>query len=279
MSDGTLPQTADRHVYRFRKSLPLQLKLQEIVRAIGSIDAQACLDVGAENGLISYQLRRRGGKWSTVAVNERTGDALRAVVGDEVYVLENNALPFSRKKIFDMVIIAGGLERLAEDDAFVEECHRVLKPDGRLVVCTARIKSWTLLGPLRRLLGLTYQGKGFSRPGYTEAQLFSVLKTGFDVHSVRTYSRFHVELVDTVVEFLKRRIERHPEGDERSLKRLYAVAGVIYWIAFQIDMFLLFNKGHRMVAVAKRRAWRSREAPVLVDGRSISEAVLSKAAD
>jgi hypothetical protein len=34
-----------------------------------------------------------------------------------------------------------------------------------------------------------------------------------------------------------------------------------------------------MIAMAKRRAWHPRKTPVLVDGRSISEAVLSKAAD
>jgi hypothetical protein len=57
-------------------------------------------------------------------------------------------------------------------------------------------------------------------------------------------------------------------------QRFHAAAGVFYWIAFQLDALLLMTRGYRMIAVARRRDWRSREAPILSDGRSISEAVL-----
>ena len=59
-------------------------------------------------------------------------------------------------------------------------------------------------------------------------------------------------------------------------RRVLSIGGFFYKIAEQFDMLLLFNRGHRLVAVGKRRGWRPRDAPILVDGRSISEAVLSR---
>jgi hypothetical protein len=53
--------------------------------------------------------------------------------------------------------------------------------------------------------------------------------------------------------------------------------GILYRLFYQLDLLLFFTKGHRMLAVAHRRAWRRRDTPVLVDGRTLSEAVLSKA--
>ena len=132
---------------------------------------------------------------------------------------------------------------------------------------------------LQKVLGLTYQKKGLVRPGYSESQLFSILKHGFNVLNMRSYSRFMVEFTDTLVQFFAARIK---SGEGRSnddrITRLFSIAGPLYRLAFQIDMLLFFTRGYYLIAMAKRRAWRPRKAPVLVDGRSISEAVLSRAA-
>ena len=255
---------ADLSVHVFRKSVPMQVTLQEILKAIGELDGRNCLAIGSHNAMMSYQLRRSGGVWQELVFNKETAANIHDVVGEDVHVFEGSSLPF-RAKSFDVVVMLNGLEEQPSDSAFIEMCHKSLKPDGQLVVCAPREKRMTLVSPVRALLGLT-------PGGYTERHLFTILKNGFDVMQMRSYSRFFVELVDAIVQGIaRRRRDREPT----TLLRLYTVAYVFYWIAYQLDLLLFFARGHRLIARAKRRGWRSRDAPILVDGRSISEAVLS----
>lgn len=279
MTDGTLQPLAARHVELFRRTLPLQVRLGEIVRLLGDTRRLSCLDVGATNAMLSYHLRKRGGSWKTVARDEAAAGAAREIVKDEVYVLDKGALPAEWKKTFDVVVIVDSLECAADDEAFIEECHRVLKPDGRLILAVARSSTWALASWLRRLLRLSPARLGRVRPGYTESQLFQILKNGFDVSSVRFYSRLFVELVSVAMEALARGSEANPPAASAKRRRAEAVGGILYRLAYQLDSLLLFSRGYQFIALAKRRAWRPRSTPVLVDGRSISEAVLSKALD
>ena len=276
MTANTLSSGAVDHLYVFRKSLPMRMRLQEIVRALGNTEGLTCLDVGTDNGVISHHLRRHGGKWDTVVQDEATAAVVREVVPEDVYVFEGRTLPF-KKKSYDAVVIVDSLERIPEDAPFIEECHKILKPDGRLIVNVQRIRTWTPIRLLRNMLGLAYDRKGMVREGYTETELFNVLKDGFDVLNVHPYSRFFVELTDMAVEAMKRRLTWREGGNEKKLRMLCSLAGVFYWLAFQLDMLLFFSRGYRLIAVGKRRAWRPRKAPILVDGRSITEAVLSRA--
>jgi SAM-dependent methyltransferase len=255
---------ADLSVHVFRKSVPMQVTLQEILKAVGELEGRSCLAIGSGNAMMSYQLRRGGGVWQELVFDEERAGSIHEVVGEDVHVFDGASFPF-RAKSFDVVVIFNGLAEQPSDAAFVEMCHKSLKPDGQLVVCATREKRMTLISPLRSLFGL-------APGGYTERHLFNILKNGFDVMQMRSYSRFFVEFVDAIVQGIAhRRYEREPG----SLLRLYTVAYVFYWIAYQLDLLIFFSRGHRLIARAKRRAWRSRDAPILVDGRSISEAVLS----
>ena len=266
----------DQQAHVFRKALPLQVRLQEVMRALGAKEGLMGLEFGSDNGVYSKQLRKRGGTWQTVVWREDAADSIGQVLGEKVQRYSDGGLPFE-KKLFDVVVVTDFLERFVDDVAFIEECHKVLKPDGRLVVGVHRIGTWRPVDVLRQLLGLTYQKQGFVRPGYTESELFGVLKSGFDVHVVRAYSRFFVELTDAIVARAVERLSTGAEDSGRRLARLYTIAGIFYRLAFQLDLVLFFSRGYRFMAVAKRRAWRPRNAPVLVDGRSITEAVLSRA--
>jgi SAM-dependent methyltransferase len=274
----SIDSEAQKHAHIFRKSVPLRVKLYEVLRALGRTEGQVCLDIGSENGMVNHHLRRQGGKWYSLVLRESLEKPVQALAGDDVFVLKDPVLPF-KKKIYDAVVIVDGLERIAQDDNFIEECHKILKPEGRVVVNVGHQKSWSLIGAIRSLLKQGAAERGLARPGYTESQLFSVLKHGFDVVNVRSYSRFFVELVDAFTQFFAGRVEGGlPDSDRRTM-RIYSIAGPFFWLAHQMDLLLFFTRGHYLVAVAKRRAWRPRKAPVLVDGRSISEVVLSRAAD
>lgn len=233
-----------------------------------------CLEAGASNGAISHHLRKLGGAWTSVAVAPEQANAVAEVLGGEVVIYDGQPFSFG-KKSFDAAVVVDSLERVQDDARFIEECHKVLRPDGRLVLTVRRVKSWSLVRSLRRLLGLGFDRQGLVREGYTESELFNVLKDGFDVLSMRTYSKVCMEFVDAWVEWLSLRLANRGPASQR---RLQSLAGPLYWLAFQVDLLLVFNRGSRMIAVAKRRAWRPRKTPVLVDGRTLTEAVLSRAA-
>jgi len=270
--------TAREDFFCFRRSLPLKLKLHEVIRALGDVEGMTCLDVGAENGMLSYHLRRRGGDWHSVTTGLKSMESVATAVSDNVYLFGGKDLPFD-KGTFDAVVVFGYHEGVPSDASFIEECHRVLKPDGRLIFMVNHAKPWSLLYVVRRLLGQAHEGRGAAANGYTESRLFATLKDGFNVHSMRTFSRFLLELVVAVVESLQGRSPDGEGGGRRGTRRLYSIAAVFYWLAYQLDMLFFFTRGHVIIATAKRRVWRPRKTPVLVGGRSIGEAVLSRAAN
>lgn len=262
----------------FRKSVPMQVMLEETLRGLGKTEGDTCLDIGASNGMLSHYLRKHGGTWHTAVESERVAEFIRPAVTDNICVIQGTSLPY-KKQMFDYVVVFHYLERVQSDESLIEECHRVLKPDGRLVINVSHAKKWTVLSPLRSLLGLSRVDKGWVRPGYSESELFNILKHGFDVQSMKTYSRFFVELTNAFVERLTHRMKSEPHVDAKRMLRTYAIASLFFNLAYQLDMLLFLTRGHSLIAVAKRRAWRPRNAPQLVDGRSISEAVLSPAQD
>ncbi len=255
---------AERDGIIFRRSLPLQVELHEVLNAIGPAEGLECLDIGCTNAMFSYQLRRAGGHWRSLVAEAETATRILEAVESDVDVLPADDVPF-KDKTFDVVVILDVLESQPSDVDMVERCHRMLKTDGRLVVCAARAKKWTLLTPIRRLL------RGGKGGGYTERRLFQALRNGFDVVSVKTYTRFFSALTDVIVQSLAR--WRCSQGMLPG-SRFYAAAFCFYGLACQFDFMIIMTRGHRMIALANRRAWRSRDAPVLTDGRSISEAVL-----
>jgi SAM-dependent methyltransferase len=238
---------------------------------MGHVGDAVCLDVAAPNPVISHHLRRRGGHWCTVVADDAAMEGARLLLEEGVYAFgTDGGLPFP-DKTFDVVVVFECLQRVRDDNALVSEFHRVLKSDGRLVLMVPHAKSWTCLKPLGALLGLTTQKRGWVRDGYSDSDLFRVLKTGFDVHHVRSFGRFFVEWVDLVA--------RRVSGGLAPGSGVSYGMGLVYKVAFQLDALLFLTRGYHLVATAKRRAWRSREAPVLSDGRSISEAVLSRPLD
>jgi len=272
--DEAAQESAAEQAHIFKKGLPLRMMLHEVLRALGSVDGQNCLAIGSENGMLSSLLRQHGGKWQDVTVQRDGAEAIRSVVGGDVHVLADT-LPF-KKKTFDAVVIFNALERVQPDYALIGECHRVLKPDGRLIVVARRLKSWSLLTPLDHLFGSGTDAGARGRDGYTESELFGILKNGFNVLHVRSYSRFFLQLVDLFTRGAVRRRKQYVTEEERDCRGIYSIAGPFYRIADQVDLLLFMTRGFQLIASAKRRAWRPRDAPVLVDGRSISEAVLSK---
>lgn len=275
------------HQKLFSRSLAKQAKLRNIVSLLGPVRGQNCLDLGGDNGVISYQLRRLGGTWTSADISEKAVASTRRVVQDRVELIRGPELPFP-DRAFDAVVIVDLLEHVQDDAKLIEECHRILKQSGRLIVNVPHRKRAAILRPVRKILGLTDAAHGHVRPGYTQSDLFELLKDGFNVEEVRTYARFFSEALDTAIRFFvalfSARKQPDPKGEmvdeedfERMNKlfRLYTIVYPLFWLAAKLDWLLFFTQGYSLVARAKWRPWIPRKTPILRDGRSIAEAALT----
>lgn len=284
-SEERPPSARDWHLRLFEKSLLKQAKLAEIADLLGDASRQTLLDLGGDNGVISYHLRRLGGTWHSADLDEKAVASIRRLVGERVSLLKGPDLPFG-DALFDAVVIVDLLEHLEDDARLIAECHRVLKPTGRLIVNVPHLKRGAILRPVRRLLGLSDERHGHVRPGYTESQLFELLKDGFDVEEARTYNRFFVESLDTVIQLAVGRMKGGEIGrkgnviDEQDFRKMekafrwYSFLYPLFQLAAGMDSLIPFTRGYSLIVRARWRPWRPRRAPVLSDGRSIVEATL-----
>lgn len=283
--NAPLPSATDWPLRLFKLSLLKQEKLRAISDLLGNTAGMTCLDIGGDNGVISLLLRQRGGTWTSADGGARAVESIRQLVGERVVQVEGCRLPLP-DGCFDRVVVVDYIEHVIEDEAFIAECHRVLKPDGVLIVNTPHIKPSLLFG-FRRMLGLSDKRHGHVRPGYTEAQLFAVLKDGFDVEQARTYSWFFTQLLDTGIRWISERKNANHDAVkgtlltgadfqrlEKSLK-LYRIVFPFFWLAVQLDRLLFFTRGFMLIVRAHRRPWLKRNsAPSLQNGRSLAEAAL-----
>jgi hypothetical protein len=255
----------DLDIHIFHKSVHMQIMLQGLRRAIGELNNQNCLAIGSPNSMMSYQLRTGGGFWKELVFDAEIAKKVKELTeDDEIKLFDgSDSLPYTGK-CFDIIVIMDGFPKDKSDYDFIEMCHKILNPDGRIIVCVPREKKISLIGPLRSLFGL-------STNVYSERRLFDILKNGFDVMQMRSSSRFFIELVNTIACGIT---NKRQEGDSAAQMQLYKILFPFYWIAYQLDLLIFLTRGHRLIASAKRHAWRSRDAPILSDGRSMSEAVL-----
>ena len=86
----------------------------------------------------------------------------------------------NRDSLRDLIVIIDYLEHVHEDSDFVQDCQRVLKEDGIIVVNVPYKKGFSVIRGIRNILGLTDEMHGHVRPGYSEPELYNVLKDGFD---------------------------------------------------------------------------------------------------
>ena len=257
----------------FKKALPQRIRLREIAQVVHSPKGKVCLEAGFDNGLMSRTLRKQGGTWQTLVRDPAVADDVSAMLEDKVSVFDGKTLPYP-DKTFDTVVLSDLLEHVQDDNVIIAECHRILKPAALLIVDVRHAKRWSTIKALEAALGLSPQRMELAREGYSESHLFRLLKGGFDVHALRSYSGVFTQLVDVLVQY---RLNQYPvESRTAQAVRLYSKAFPLYWIAFQLLDLFSFTKGYRLLACAKRHAWHSREPPVLIDGRSLPEVVLSR---
>jgi len=81
------------HLRVFRKSLLKQAKLNAIRAFLPDLEGKACLDLGGDNGIISYFLRKGGGIWHSADLSFHAVESIRALAHTNVFKKDGSALP------------------------------------------------------------------------------------------------------------------------------------------------------------------------------------------
>lgn len=266
----------------FARSIRRQRKLDRITELTGKTHNLQCLEISAGDGIISASLRALGGSWKTMAANAAAGDSVGCFISDTVTLIDNGKLPFEDQSV-DRVVIVDALKGISDDSEFIHECHRVLKIDGWVIISETRRAPVSLVALLQRVFDISPLAKGQRRNGYTAGELFNILKDGFDVPETITYSNSLLESAATVGEVVQKSllhdyywmVKKKAEKDLLyRYRRLHGLAGLTYpllWIFSRME----FLPGHKLLVKSRRRHWRPRLQPKLIDGRSIAEAAIN----
>lgn len=253
----------------FRKSVLKQQKWRAISALLGGTHGLRCLDIGSDNGVVSYLLRARGGSWASADLNPEAVEAIRALVHTEVTLLNGRPMPF-RDLEFDRVVLVDCLEHVQDDVSFMREITRITKPGG-VILCNVPLRKDTWLRRFRERIGQTDEAHGHVRPGYTLAELRALLGTDYTVSGHTTYTKFFSQAVDVLVTWAIRRIKSSgPEAGTaekadvqkgafvtgRELKRyrkLFIVYNICYpfiWLLSQCDRLLWWRSGYTLLVRA-----------------------------
>lgn len=254
-----MPAKTDWAIQLFNKSVLKRRKFREVTAMLGDFSGQRCLDVGSDNGVISYLLRQMGGTWSSADLNPQTVSAIRELVGGEVYQISGDRLPFSANT-FDKVAIIDFLEHIPDDRQFVDALHRVIKPGGTLILNVPHVKD-SLLRRFRLAIGQTDEKHGHLRPGYTAPMICELLCERFKVETAHTYSKFFSELIDTLIVFAVTTLKRGGHTDKglvvtgsdlkanKSMFRLYSLIYPVVWVFAKLDT-LVPTSGYMLIVKA-----------------------------
>jgi ubiquinone/menaquinone biosynthesis C-methylase UbiE len=247
----------------FKKSVLKQHKLEEITNLLGKTESLVCLDIGSDNGVISYLLRQRGGSWKSADLDENAVHSIRELVKSNVYQIDSLHTPFNDNE-FDRVVIVDFLEHIHTDKEFVDELFRIMKPGGELIINVPHTKN-SLLRLFRLSIGQTDEKHGHLRPGYTVEDVRTLLGRKFTLLAYKTYSKFFSEFIDTLITFAYGILKGSEQQESRKgvlvtgsdlskYKKLFRVYTLIYpvvWVFSRLDLLLFFQSGYMLILKAK----------------------------
>ena len=185
----------------FRRSIKKQQKLTALLELLGETQGKKCLLItcGDNNGALNWYFRRHGGEWTWADVSGENNDQISSLLGEPVYTFKEDAFPISDGQ-FDCVISIDVLEHLRQDQPFLKELKRVLKPSGKVVVTVPNGDERLLANKIKWKLGMTPEIYGHTRAGYTIAELSeAIARSGLMPNESSGYSRFVTEMIELII--------------------------------------------------------------------------------
>jgi SAM-dependent methyltransferase len=250
----------------FRKSVLKQEKYRRISDLMDDPTGRRCLDIGADNGVISLLLRRRGGQWASADLDQHTVESIRELVGTDVYQLDGARSPFPDRS-FDQVVVVDYLEHIPDDGAFADELARILRPGGRVIINVPHLKPRSLVNRFRHAIGLTDEWHGHLRPGYSLDGIRTLLGPRFEIERAVTYSKAFSELVDTGLNGMYLAMQRGAGdtrgsskgtvvtgADIRKRRKQFLLLSALYpflWSMAKLDGLLWLQTGYKLIVRAR----------------------------
>jgi SAM-dependent methyltransferase len=250
----------------FHRSVLKQAKYHRLLELMDDPVGRTSLDIGADNGVISYLLRQRGGRWYSADLDPGAVASIRDLVQDSVYQLDGRATPFP-DQTFDQILIVDFLEHIPDDRGFVRDLARILKPGGSLIVNVPHLKPRSLLNRFRHRIGLTDEWHGHLRPGYGVEDLGRLLAPEFVIERSIAYSGSFSELIDTglngVYQLVKGRKQETngsskgtvvTRGDLAKLRKEFRLLSMLYpvlWVVARMDALLPLQSGYKLMIRAR----------------------------
>ena len=202
----------------FRRSIKKQQKLKALLGLLGETKGKKCLLVtcGDNNGALNWYFREHGGEWTWADVSGENNDPISELLNEPVHALKEDDFRMPEER-FDCVISIDVLEHLRQDQPFLKELKRVLKPGGKAVITVPNGDDKLLANKIKWRLGMTPDVYGHTRAGYTVAELSDAIRrSGLDPQASGGYSRFVTEMIELVINFGYVRVLAKKRGGAQS---------------------------------------------------------------
>lgn len=253
------------HIQLFNKSILKQNKYHAINQYLpDQFNQLTCLDIGADNGVISYFLRQRQGTWYSADMDPKAVQSIQSLVLENVAQITETSTPYP-DQIFDLIVIIDYLEHTHYDQIFIEDLYRILKPNGYLIINVPHVKRFSFIRKLRNTLGLTDEKHGHVRPGYNIKTLTNILHPKFSIEQFHTYSKFFTEFLDTWIQWINSKnadtgnsskgvmIDENDFQKMEKKFKLYSFLYPIFWIFSKLDYLLFWTQGHSLIIKALKK--------------------------
>ena len=249
----------------YDKSILKKAKFAAIEQFLPDLKDRTCLDIGADNGVISFLLRQKGGGWYSADLDEHVVTSIRQMVGSNVMQLDGGKTEFA-DDTFDLVVIIDFLEHIHNDKEFIAELSRIMKPNAQLIINVPHYRPSAWIRKLRLAIGLSDEKHGHVRPGYTLQSIAQLIDGKFSILENRTYSKFFVEFYDVLISFL---FEKMQKDDGESAKgtvvtaedmsknhkkfKLFSLIYPFVWLLSKLDNLLFFMPGYSLIVRVKNQ--------------------------
>jgi 2-polyprenyl-3-methyl-5-hydroxy-6-metoxy-1,4-benzoquinol methylase len=187
----------------FQLSIKKQEKLKALLEFLGDMTDKKCLLVtcGDNNGALNWHFRKHGGEWTWADVSGENNDQISRLLSEPVYAFKEDDFPIPGGH-FDCAVSIDVLEHLKQDQPFLRELRRMLKPGGKVVVTVPNGDERLLANKIKWRLGMTPDVYGHMRAGYTVSQLSDALQeSGLEPKDTGGYSRFITEMIELAINF------------------------------------------------------------------------------